>query len=289
MIYVVGGPTGSGKTALAVTLANHWQVPLINADAFQMYQGMDIGTNKEREIYGQNLPYLFDHLSPSEPTTVAAYQNAARPLIERLLKQHPHLIMVGGTGLYLKATLYDFHFAEHQQPVDLTRFDQLTNTQLHDYLASIDPHTSASIHPANRRRVLRAIAIYLQTGKTKSEVEAKQQKQPIYPCQFIGIDLPRATLYTRIDQRVEKMFQAGLVEEVAGLLAKHHDTSYAFQAIGYKEVIAYLRQQRTLEETKLAVALATRRYAKRQLTYFRHQFPMHWYSSLADAMKDLLS
>jgi tRNA dimethylallyltransferase len=287
MIYVIGGPTGSGKTSLAIALANAWHAPLINADVFQMYQGMNIGTNKDINAYGKQLPYLFDYLSPSQPTTVAQYQAEIRTLLATLMQDHQKIIIVGGTGLYIKAALYDFTFIHHETPIDLSRFNDLDVKELHAYLLSLDPATALKIHPNNRRRVLRAIAICLQTGQTKSDQEAKQLKQPIYDVKFVGIDLPRATLYARIDARVDEMFAQGLIEEVAFLLTKHPRSSHAFQAIGYKEVIDHLDGKITKEEAISQIKQTTKRYAKRQMTYFRHQFPITWYPSELDAFLGL--
>ncbi len=287
MIYVIGGPTGSGKSSLAVSLRKRWGAPILNADAFQMYRGMDIGTNKETSLYGDNLPYLFDYLSPSTPTTVAQYQQEARPILKQLLQTHPKVIIVGGTGLYIKALLYDFTFPPHQQTADLSSFESLSDEALHAYLQTIDRPTSEKIHAHNRRRVLRAIAIYLQTGQTKSTQEALQKRQTLYEVQFVGIDLPRQELYDRIEARVERMFHQGLVAEVSQLMRDHDRQSHAFQAIGYKEVIAHLNGQMSLAEVKAAIKQATTRYAKRQLTYFRHQFPMVWYPTGQAALEAL--
>lgn len=287
MIYAIGGPTGSGKTTLAINLAKHWNAPVINADAFQMYQGMDIGTNKDRQQLRSIQSYLFDVSSPSTPISVADYQTHARAMIEQLSPTHPRIILVGGTGLYLKATLYDFEFLPHAPTVDLSKFEPWSDEALHDYLKTIDPNTSVTIHPHNRRRVLRAIAIYLQTGSTKSSIEMRQQKKLIYSTTFVGIDLPRDILFQQLDQRVEQMMKQGLIEEVKALISIHDRQSHAFQAIGYKEIIQYLDGQRDLQATIALIQQSTRRYAKRQLTYFRHQFPMRWFASEGEAFATL--
>lgn len=288
MIYIIGGPTGTGKTLLATTLAKAWHAPLINADAFQMYQGMDIGTNKDLESLKGIEHYLFDAISPAESMTVARYQRDARQLFDLLLKKHPRIIVVGGTGLYIKASLFDFSFAQHETNPDLSKFEALSNEKLHDYLRSVDPTSSQRIHPNNRRRVLRAIAILHATGKTKTEQEQEQKKTILYPATWIGMNPNRDILYTRIDERVNSMFQQGLIDEVQTLIKKFGSQLQAFQAIGYKEVIQHLHGDIDLSSTVHLIQQSSRRYAKRQLTYFRHQFPMTWYKDWQTAAKEIL-
>jgi tRNA dimethylallyltransferase len=288
MIYIIGGPTGTGKTSLATSLAKAWHAPMINADAFQMYQGMDIGTNKDLNSLKGIEHYLFDVISPTDSMTVARYQRDARQLFDVLLKKHPRIILVGGTGLYIKASLYDFSFAQHETDPDLSKFETLSNEQLHEYLLTIDPISSQRIHPNNRRRVLRAISILLATGMTKTEQEQKQKKEMLYPATWIGMNPNRDHLYNTIDARVISMFHQGLVSEVQSLINRFGDQHQAFQAIGYKEVIRHLRGDIDLTTTTRLIQQSTRRYAKRQLTYFRHQFPMVWYDDWQTAAKELL-
>lgn len=288
MIYVIGGPTGTGKTSLATTLAKAWHAPLINADAFQMYQGMDIGTNKDLASLQGIEHYLFDVISPKETMTVARYQREARQLFDSLLKKHPRIILVGGTGLYVKASVYDFSFAQHESNPDLSRFETMSNEQLHDYLKTVDLTSSQHIHPHNRRRVLRAIAILIATGKTKTAQELDQKKEILYPITWVGMNPNRDELYARLDARVMSMVNHGLVKEVQILIQQYGDHLQAFQGIGYKEMIRHLEGELDLESTIQLIQQSTRRYAKRQLTYFRHQFPMTWYEDWQTAAKQLL-
>jgi tRNA dimethylallyltransferase len=288
MIYVIGGPTGTGKTSLATTLAKAWHAPLINADAFQMYQGMDIGTNKDLASLQGIEHYLFDVISPKETMTVARYQREARQLFDSLLKKHPRIILVGGTGLYVKASVYDFSFAQHESNPDLSRFETMSNEQLHDYLKTVDLTSSQHIHPHNRRRVLRAIAILIATGKTKTAQELNQKKEILYPITWVGMNPNRDELYARLDARVMSMVNHGLVKEVQTLIQQYGDHLQAFQGIGYKEMIRHLEGELDLESTIQLIQQSTRRYAKRQLTYFRHQFPMTWYEDWQTAAKQLI-
>jgi tRNA dimethylallyltransferase len=288
MIYIIGGPTGTGKTSLATTLAKAWHAPIINADAFQMYQGMDIGTNKDLNSLKGIEHYLFDVILPTESMTVARYQREARQWFDSLQRKHPRIILVGGTGLYVKASLFDFSFAQHESNPDLSKFETFTNEELHEYLVKIDPTSSRRIHHNNRRRVLRAIAILLATGKTKTEQEHEQKKEILYPATWIGMNPNREDLYTSIDKRVMSMFDQGLVNEVQSLTKSFGNDLQAFQAIGYKEVIRHLKGEIDLDSTIKLIQQSTRRYAKRQLTYFRHQFPMTWYLDWQTAAKELL-
>ena len=288
MIYVIGGPTGTGKTSLATTLAKAWHAPLINADAFQMYQGMDIGTNKDLASLQGIEHYLFDVISPKETMTVARYQRDARQLFDSLLNKHPRIILVGGTGLYVNASVYDFSFAQHETNPDLSKFETMSNEQLHDYLKTVDLTSSQHIHPHNRRRVLRAIAILIATGKTKTDQELNQKKEILYPTTWIGMNPNRDELYARLDARVMTMVNQGLVKEVQTLIQQYGDHLQAFQGIGYKEMIRHLQGEIDLESTIQLIQQSTRRYAKRQLTYFRHQFPMTWYEDWPTAAKQLL-
>lgn len=288
MIYVIGGPTGTGKTSLATTLAKAWDAPIINADAFQMYKGMDIGTNKDLASLQGIKHYLFDIITPNESMTVARYQRETRQLFDSLLTQHPRIILVGGTGLYIKASLFDFSFTLHETIPNLSKFETYSNEKLHEYLATIDIHSSQQIHANNRRRVLRAIEIFLSTGKTKTEQELDQKKEVVYPTTWIGMNPNRDELYNQLDQRVMTMFQHGLLEEVQRLVNTYGNELQAFQGIGYKEVIRHLKGDLDLEGTIQLIQQSTRRYAKRQLTYFRHQFPMNWYQDWQTAAKEML-
>jgi tRNA dimethylallyltransferase len=287
MIYVIGGPTASGKTTLAIWLAKLLRAPIINADAFQIYQGMDIGTNKNMKDFHGIHNYLFDIVKPDQAYSVARYQHDVRQLFQKLDAVHQPIVMVGGTGLYMKASIYDFTFTDEKFAIDLSKYEHMDEASLYQTLVNLDPQSAKAIHPHNRRRVLRAIAIYFQTGKTKTEQEALQKKQPIYPCQFFAIESERTKLYQMIDDRVEQQFDQGLIEEVKGLLAQYPPTSRAFEGIGYKEVIAMLQHNFSLNETKTKIKLATRRYAKRQFTYFKHQLPMQWFASLDEAKEKI--
>lgn len=278
MIIVIGGPTGSGKTSLAKIIARALHAPIINADAYQVYQGMDIGTNKDVTIMKEFQHHGFDILKPNEPFSVKQYQALARDYIDHYPPQQP-IVMVGGTGLYIKATLFDFTFLDHpQHPIPL-----ISPEVAYARLLEVDPVSAKKIHPHNMRRVLRALAIYEATGETKSSIESKQKHTLRYDAIFIGLNPLRETLYATIDARVMTMIDQGLIEEVRTLQTMYGKTPTAFQAIGYKEVLDFLSGNCSKEDMIAAIQMATRRYAKRQWTYFKHQLPTQWFEDEGQA------
>lgn len=272
MIFVIGGPTGSGKSSLAKTLAKALQAPIINADAYQVYKGMNIGTNKDETIMKQFTHHGFDILEPDEPFSVKAYQQFTRAYLDQYSPHQP-IVMVGGTGLYIKATLFDFSFLEEA----VSPVISLSPEEAYARLVNVDPDSAKKIHPHNARRVLRALAIYESTGETKSSLEAKQTHALRYEAIFIGLNPSRDALYRTLDSRVVHMIEQGLIDEVQTLKDKYGLTPTAFQAIGYKEVLAFLAGQLTKEAMIQSIQMATRRYAKRQWTYFKHQLPTQWF------------
>ena len=286
MIYVIVGPTASGKTEAACWLARHLKAPLVNADAFQVYKGMNIGTNKNLAELSDITHYLFDLVEPKEGYTVAQYKLAFETLMKTLKPDVNPIVVVGGTGLYLKATLYDFPFEPIQKTVDMTSYEAMDTYPLYEVLQTMDPVAASTIHPNNRRRVLRAIEIKLTTGKRKSEIEASQSNHLRYPTQFFGLNPPRDEVYARINERVLHMVEQGLFEEVKQLLTTTPEHAYALDAIGYKQTIPFLKGLQTQTQTIEAIQQATRRYAKRQWTYFHNQLPVEWYPSL-DAFKEV--
>ena len=288
MIYVLVGPTGSGKSAVAETLAERLNLPIVNGDAFQVYREFDIGTAKPSQEIRSKIPhYLFDFFSPEKDYDVKNYQTDLRATIAFMQAKHQDFVLVGGTGLYIRAGLYDYDFAE-EDPVDVSDLEMLCDADLHDRLREIDPAEAEKIHPNNRKRVLRALAIFRSRGISKTELLAQQEHRCLFDAVFVGIDLPREDLYARIDARVEKMFEQGLVEEARGLTQKYDSRRHAFQGIGYKELLAFFDGQYTLEEAKEKIKKDSRNYAKRQMTFFRHQLPVTWVHSQEEALAFLL-
>ena len=277
MILVLTGPTGSGKTDMAISLAKKLGGAIINADAFQVYRELNIATAKPSEVQRLEVPhFLFDFVPIPSSYSVYEYQADLRATIADLQEIHKPIIIAGGTGLYIRAGLYDYSFPE-EKVVDLSVYEKMDEDTLYAALQKMDPEEAKTIHPHNRIRVLRAIKVYLSSGKKKSEIKAEQKHQPIYDdVYFFGLNAERAPLYERVNQRVEEMFKAGLVEENRALYEKYGETPRAFQAIGVKELFPYFRGEKNLEECKEEIQKNTRHYVKRQETFFRHQFDIHW-------------
>lgn len=289
MIILIGGPTASGKSEVALELCKLLNGEIINGDAFQIYRHMDIGTAKpslkEREEVKH---HLFDIRNPDETYNIKDYQKDARNVIDDILKRGKLPIIVGGTGLYQLSLLYDYDFKDEDE-INLDDLAQLNNHELHQYLKSIDPKSSEKIHENNRKRVLRAIAIYRSTGETKSSLIDKQSHSLIYDdVIMVGIDCNRDVLYERINSRVDDMVENGLFQEVEALIKKYGTNQRAFDAIGYKESISYLTKQCSKEEAILEIKKHTRNYAKRQVTFFKNKFEMNWFPSKEDIKSYIL-
>lgn len=284
MIIVICGPTASGKSKLAIRIANDFNGEIINGDAFQVYKELLIGTAKPTSDELKLAPHhLFDFVDPTINYSVVEYQDEARRKINELLNKGKLVIIVGGTGLYQKATLYDYDFKVNKE-VDLSDLDKLTNDELYQYLVNLDYEASLKIHPNNRKRVLRAIAIIRETGMKKSAIEDMQEHKIIYDdVFFVGLNMDREELYNRINKRVDQMFEEGLLEEVSSLYQKYDFENNAFKGIGYKEFVPYFQNQQSLEETKELIKKNTRNYAKRQFTFFKHQMPTIWVDSHDEA------
>lgn len=272
MIYIVCGPTGSGKTSTAIKIADSLNCPIVNADAFQIYKGMDIGTAKlPKNDPAYKKHYLLDIVSPTESYSVKEYQDTFRKTIDELSKQYKDIVVCGGTGLYIRASIYDYVFEEHE-PDDVSDLEQLTNEQLWVMLQKVDKAACQTIHPNNRKRVIRAISIARTGTISKSENINNQEHKLIYDdIRILMISPDRELLYENINKRVDEMFTNGLINE-AKELNKLDLSLTARQAIGYKEVFEYLEGRLTLEQCSDLIKQRTRNYAKRQVTFFKHQF-----------------
>lgn len=290
MILVLTGPTGTGKSDMAISLAKKLDAVIVNADAFQVYKELGIATAKPSEEMRMQVPhYLYDFVSLDSAYNVYEYQKDLRAVLAEQIQDGRNVIIAGGTGLYIRAGLYDYEFGENAD-VDLSAYEALSNEELHDVLAKMDEEEAKKIHPNNRVRVLRAISLCLSSGRKKSEMIEKQSHKPIYKdLYFYGLTGEREDIYSRTDERVERMFKAGLVEEVSSLSKKYGRETMAFRAIGVKELFPYLDGKQSLEEAKEAIKKNTRNYVKRQLTFCRHQFDIHWITKEEDILEDLRS
>ena len=288
MLICIVGPTGSGKTETAIKVADFYHAPIINVDAFQIYQDMNIGTakiGKDNDAYKKH--YLLDIVKPDQSYSVKQYQDDFRKVYQELRKKHQNIIVCGGTGLYLKAALYDYHF-EEEDNADVSDLDNLTNQELAIILNKLDPKAFETIHMNNRKRVIRAIQIARTHEINKSESIDKQEHKLVIDeeVKFLFLNPDRNTLYENINKRVDKMFELGLVDEVKGLLNKYQLSNTAKAAIGYKEVISYLNNECSLEECQELIKKRSRNYAKRQVTFFKHQLPCQEFTTREELLKE---
>lgn len=293
MLIVIVGPTGSGKTSLATTLSDFYHAPIINADAFQIYQDMNIGTAKiaRSDKYYQR-HYLLDIVEPSQSYSVKEYQEDFRKTYLELKNMYQNIIVCGGTGLYIKAALYDYCF-EDEKDNDVSDLESLNNEELYALLKKMDSKATETIHMNNRKRVIRAIQIARTHDINKSESIDQQEHQLFFKdeiVKFLFLNPNRQDLYENINTRVNQMIENGLVNEVKELLNKYELSKTAQAAIGYKEVIEYLEGKDTFEECIELIKKRTRNYAKRQVTFFRHQLPCLEFETkealLKEAMKN---
>jgi len=286
MIIVLTGPTGSGKSQLAVSLAKALNGEIINADAFQVYEGLTIATAApSKELSSQVPHHLYGFVPLSENYDIAHYQVDCRNAIKEILSRGKTPILVGGSGLYIRSALFDYDFSLDTSKVDLSPFEGLSPEALHEKLRELDPREAEKIPYQNTRRTLRAIAICLAAGESKTSLLARQTHDPVFDAMFFGLKKERDELYPLVEERVEKMFASGLSEETVPLIEKFGRDAHAFKAIGVKELFPYLDGKATLEEAKNLIKTNTRHYVKEQETWFRHQFNLVYVSSLEEIIE----
>ncbi len=280
----IAGPTASGKTDLAVWLARELGGEVVSCDSMQVYRRMNIGTAKPTKEEMQGIPHhMLDIVDPGEPMSVGKFTDLASPIVEDILRRGKVPILAGGTGLYMDALVRGNDFA----PIPATGCRQQLQARakeegilpLLEELRQVDPDSAQRLHPADEKRIIRALEVYQETGKTLTQHNWEtQQIPPRYsPC-WLGLDFyDRADLYERIDLRVDKMLEMGLLEEIQSLLSSGLTPgSTAFQAIGYKEFLDYLEGNCTCSEAAEHLKQSSRRYAKRQLTWFRRNPEIRW-------------
>ena len=280
-VLIIVGPTASGKTSISVELAKHFNGEIISGDSIQQYKGLDIGSGKVTEVEKQGIThYLIDTKDSKEPSDVASFQSEAREAIDTIDAKGKLPIVCGGTGLYIKALLYDYTFSENK-PLDdtlQTKLDSLSNQELYDWLMRLDAASASKIHVNNRVRLQRALTICLTNDLSKSEQENAQLHQPIYDAYIICLAWPRELLRQRISIRVDKMVNDGLVEEIENLLLSGVTFSDpCMKGIGYKEFKEYANGNSDLDTVINAIKTHSGQFAKRQETFFKHQFNnVHW-------------
>ncbi|MBG9209936.1 MULTISPECIES: tRNA (adenosine(37)-N6)-dimethylallyltransferase MiaA [Mammaliicoccus] len=285
-LIAIVGPTAVGKTELSIKLAKALNGEVINGDAFQIYRGLDIGTAKVTEEEKEGVVHhLIDVYEPDEPYSVYQFKQDFERIVKDIHDRGKLPILVGGTGLYVQSVLYDYNLEEEKissEKMEITKnklnkLSKLSNIELHNYLHGIDPKTASSVHPNNRKRVERAIEYYLNTKKTLSERKKSQTFTGKYSTILIGIEMSRETLYQRINMRVDMMLERGLLREVSNLVEKGYQNSQSMQAIGYKELVPVVKGEIDIEISTEQIKQNSRRYAKRQMTWFKNKMNVTWF------------
>lgn len=285
-LVVITGPTASGKTALGVALAQRLGGEVVSADSMQIYRGMDIGTAKPTPEEMQGVPHhMIDIADPTENYSVSRYAKEAAACVDDILSRAKLPIVVGGTGLYIDSLIAGRTFADGTADTALRqelseRYDEIGGEGLLGELRKVDPERAAKLHPADKKRIVRAMEVYILTGRTITQHDAETRAvPPRYDAAKIALDFAiRQDLYDRIDRRVDIMVQQGLFDEVRALLAAGVPADCtAMQAIGYKEAVAAVQGKAAPQDAVAAIQLASRRYAKRQLTWLRRDPSIHWF------------
>ena len=291
-VVAIIGPTASGKTALSIKLAKEIDGEIINGDSMQIYRGMDIGTAKvtEEEMDGV-VHHLLDIKDPTEGFSVAEYQQLVREKIAEIQQRGKMPIIVGGTGLYVQSVLYDFVFTDEEIDTEARQayyaeLEKIGPEAMHARLMALDPKTAATIHFNNTRRVIRALEMVELAGTSKANEEHNRGDVALYNHLIIGMDMDREKLYERINLRVDIMMEQGLEQEVRALYDEGLRDVQAIKAIGYKELYAYFDGNSTREEAIEAIKQNSRRYAKRQLTYFRNKMNVQWIGNNLQEIKN---
>ena len=283
-VVAVVGPTATGKTALGVALAQHFSGEVISCDSMQIYKGLDVGTAKVTPEETCGIPHHgVDILTPDKPFSVADFTAMAGRLEREISARGALPILVGGTGLYVQSFLNGVRFTDEKAPAGLreqlaAELAEKGGTAMYEELRQVDPEAAAAIHPNNQVRVLRALEHYRATGKKLSEQKAESlPPEKPYRSLILGLDFPdRATLYRRIDLRVDKMLEAGILPEAELVWQNRETYRTAAQAIGYKEFFPYFEGAASLEACTDKLKQVSRNYAKRQLTWFRHMEGVVW-------------
>ncbi|MBQ8892170.1 MAG: tRNA (adenosine(37)-N6)-dimethylallyltransferase MiaA [Bacilli bacterium] len=277
-IVVIVGPTGVGKTKLSIELAKYLDAVVMNGDSMQVYRGLDIGTAKIKEEEKDGIEhYLFDIVSVNDNYTIYDYQRDGRKLLDEWKKENRNVVIVGGSGLYLKSLLYDYKFNEEE---NLDNFDNLTNEEI---LREIEKVHKTDIHINNRKRLIRE----LNKIKNNSVIQSDINK-PLYDFITIGLTSDRDTLYDVVNKRVDLMFSDGLVEEVQSFYEKNIRSKAIKTGIGYKELYDYFDNKISLEEARELIKKNTRHFIKRQYTFFNNQMQVNWINTNFDNFNETI-
>ena len=293
-VIVICGPTASGKTALSIELAKQLNTEIVSADSMQIYKDMNIGSAKPTLQEMQGIKhYMLDFVSPDERYSVADYKKQATIYIEEILKKGKIPIVVGGTGLYIDSLIYNIEYNEIEYDEKYRKeLEEIAKNEgldvLYDRAKEIDPEAIKSISKNDKKRIIRILEIYKATGKTKTEQEILSRKNEVpYDYKVFAINMDRQVLYDRINKRVDIMVEQGLIEEVKMISEKYKKYPTAMQALGYKEIKQYLDGNLTKEEAIEKIKQETRRYAKRQLTWFRKNKQTIWLDGMQNVQNNI--
>ena len=282
-VIAICGPTASGKTALSIELAKKINGEIVSCDSMQIYKYMNIGTAKPDTQEMKSIKhYLLDIVEPNERYSVADYKRDAKKAIKEIIEKGKVPIIVGGTGLYLDSLIYEIEYQniefdeEYRKKLE-KQVEEIGLETLYEEAKKIDPEAIEKISSNDKKRILRILEIYHATGKNKTEQEKESRKKEVeYDYRVFAINWDREVLYNRINKRVDSMIEQGLIEEVKEILKKYDEFPTAMQGLGYKEVVQYLKGEYTKEEMIEKLKMETRRYAKRQLTWFRKSKQIIW-------------
>lgn len=293
-VIVICGPTASGKTKLGIELAKKINGEIISSDSMQIYKDMNIGTAKPTKEEMQGIKhYLIDVISPEERYSVAQYKQDAQKAIEEILQRGKVPIVVGGTGLYIDSLIYEIEYNDIKIDEDYRNELELIVEKegldrLYKKAKEVDPVAMEKISPNDKKRIMRVLEIYKATGKTKTQQEEESRKKPIkYDYKVFALNWDREKLYDRINKRVDLMIEQGLIEEVKNIVRKYKKFPTAMQGLGYKEVVDYINEIYTKEEMIEKIKMESRRYAKRQLTWFRKNKQTIWLDAEDDIQNNI--
>lgn len=280
-VVVLTGPTAVGKTAISIELAKKMDAEIVSADSRQIYRHMNIGTAKPTEKEQQGIVHHFiDYILPDEKFSAGSFGNEARIRITELRRNNRNVVVTGGSGLYLRALLYgmvSFDLKDDSIREDLKNQLKLEGLQkLYETLQIVDPAFAEQLSPNDTQRILRGLEVFQMSGEKLSDLQKEEETPAPFPYIQIGLNMDRTILYQRINQRVEHMFEIGLIDEVQDLIARGYLNTNALNAVGYKEVIQYLNKEISYQQMVELTQRNSRRYAKRQFTWFRKDTNIHW-------------
>lgn len=292
-VIVICGPTASGKTALSIELAKRINGEIISSDSMQIYKKMNIGTAKPTQEEMQGIQhYLLDFVEPDQRYSVAEFKKDAENAIKEILSKGKIPIVVGGTGLYIDSLIYGIEYQEIEIDEEYRKeLEDFANKngldELYEKAKEIDSKAMEKISHNDKKRIMRVLEIYKATGKTKTEQEEGSRKELKYDYKVFAINMEREKLYERINKRVDIMIEQGLIEEVEKLLKEYNTFPTAMQGLGYKEVVEYLQEKTSKEEMIEKIKMETRRYAKRQLTWFKKNKQTIWIDGLNNIKENI--